>query len=194
MPLRSCASQPTSTGDEWQYLSVAFEEFRNKIEGDEHEITRQRNAALAQVSDKLDRITNAYLDGSIEREIYDRRKAGLLAERTELQNADQSPCGAPVIEQVSKFLELAKTAYSLYETAELSEKRQLLLNVTSNRILNGKNIEFTLETPFRLIAERGKLNCGAAPQDIHRTVEKFLHSLFTVAVRTETLATKRLTR
>jgi len=169
---------------EARYLSVAFNDFQTKLEQDDREISRQMQTAEAAITDRLHRLTDAYLDGNIEPEIYHDRKAQFLMERQKFREPHTTSDRAmPVIDQVSKFLELAKTAHLLYKSGEWQEKRELLLSITSNRVLNGKNLEFTLETPFRLIAEREKVKDGSPPQDVHRTAICLIKSLFTAAAK-----------
>jgi chromosome segregation ATPase len=44
------------------------------------------NVTLQHVSDRLNRLTDAYLDGTIEKEIYEERKAALLFERRAIED------------------------------------------------------------------------------------------------------------
>lgn len=181
--IRSLLSSLSFAHDEWNYLSSAFEEFKQKLEADGREIVRQFQSSQARIAEKLGRLTDAYVDGTLEKELYERRRADLLAERAGLQDPTRIRLDSnSPIEHVSKFLELAKSAYSLYEMGGLSEKRHVILNVTSNRILVNKTLEFTLEPPFQLIAARDKINCGAPHGDVRRTVEELMKSLFAAAV------------
>jgi len=67
-----------------------------------------------------------------------------------------------VPEQLEALLELAINAYLLYRSALPEEKRELLKRMSSNRVVDGKEIKIMLESPFQLIAERGK-SCGGCP-------------------------------
>lgn len=56
---------------------------------------------------------------------------------------------------------LAERVWLSYRMANVEEKRELLQIVTSNRRVNGKNLEFELSIPFREIARRHESANGA---------------------------------
>ena len=62
------------------------------------------------------------------------------------------------------FLELLESAQLSYSKATIPEKREVLRQVTSNRLVSGKNVAVELYPPFDAIANRAKL----AKCDLHR--------------------------
>src|SRR5262249_24356257 len=89
------------------------------------------------VEERLVRLTDAYLDGMLEGELFEDRKRALLLERQHLRERSaqlKSSAGSPVA-RLLEFLELAKSASLSYETGNLDEKRNLLKSVTSNLIV-----------------------------------------------------------
>lgn len=80
-------------------------------------------------------------------------------------------------DRMQVFLELAGSAYLLYQTAIPEEKRDLLMTLTSNRQVVAKNVGITLAEPFRSIAERQKTSNGAPCWDIPRTISQLLGTL-----------------
>ncbi len=134
---------------------------------------------------RLIRLTDAFLDGSIDRDLFDQRKAGLLVEERDLKekidNLEQK--NGNVLVQLENFLELAKTASTLYKTALPDEKRDLLKKLTSNLTAMGKNVDVGLTIPARLIANRQKNTCSAPQRGTTRTgvrleLEGVLEELF----------------
>ena len=113
---------------------------------------------IEQVIERLNRLTDAYLDQALEKEMFEERKAALIHERRTLED-QMKDCEAnrrSVPEEIQKFVELASDAYSLYEMATTEKKRRLLRIVTSNCTINQKSIDFVYSTPFREIAAREK--------------------------------------
>lgn len=49
-------------------------------------------------------------------------------------------------------LNIAKQAKSIFISSEVEEKRQFLGFLLQNCVLNGKNLEFSLRSPFNLMA------------------------------------------
>jgi hypothetical protein len=135
---------------------------------------------LGQIRDRLGRLTDAYLDGVIEKSLFEERKTALLMEQRDLEEnlvADNSG-GPSVPDRLSEFLELAGSAYSLYKKALPEEKRDLLKIVTSNRVVEGKNVDLVLAQPFRIVAERSETSYGGAYRDRPRTGSRLIQVLW----------------
>jgi site-specific DNA recombinase len=165
--------------EEKEYLAGAIAHLkRNWIEERERQITNV-NIRLQQVSDRLQRLTDVFLDQAIERNLFEERKAALLFERQEIQE------GLRIVkdghhslpEVLQKFLELAGDAYSLYQSALPEKKRELLKTVSSNLAMNQKSIDFTFAIPFREVAEREKILDGRPSKGLARTLDALLVSL-----------------
>jgi len=134
-------------------------------------LTQSLRLRLSQLNDRIGRLTDAYIDRVIEKDLFEERKAALLMQRKEteekLVELDQD--GRTVPDQVAQFLELAKSAFSLYKSAFPEEKRDLLKTVTSDRHIEGKSLEFTLSLPFNELAIRSENTYGGPYRDIPRT-------------------------
>lgn len=131
---------------------------------------------VSQNRERLDRFTDAYVDGLIDKETFEARKAVLLMERKSLEEKIGQPKSL-IANRIEKFLELAGDAYLLYEMALPSERRDLLRIVTSNRTVCAKKIEITLKTPFLEVANRQKNLNGSPRRDRHRTLDVLLRKL-----------------
>lgn len=143
------------------------------------------------------RLTDAFLDGTIEKELFEERKSGLLLESTGLKEklAHLERQGGGALVRLAKFLELAKTASLLYKEALPHEKRDLIKKLTSNLSATGKNVGVALTIPAQLIANREKMNCsvpqrgrlrtGAEPRTLEGTLEKLLEHFVKEQVREE---------
>ncbi len=127
---------------------------------DEKQLIGLRTAKL---NDRLQRLTDAFIDGLIDKEVFEQRKGSLLAERKELADAesDVASSGDAAAVGIRKILERAASAYSLYKSADQGEKRDLLEIVTSNIAVTAEKVAITLAEPFRTIANRPPLTSGA---------------------------------
>ena len=90
---------------------------------------------------RLDKLTDALLDGVIDHVTYNAKKESLLLQLAEIQQAlaDATANKANHAENVEKFLELIKSLYSTYILAVPDEKRQIAKLATSNRVVYGRN-------------------------------------------------------
>jgi hypothetical protein len=135
---------------------------------------------LGKIQDRLHGLTDALVDGLIDKTIFQNRKAALLEEKAALEEkrAFLEDQGDQVPARTLHFLELAGSAYLSYERGIFEEKRDLVKIVTSNREIQEKKVEFTLKTPFDLVAARLKNQKGSPCPDTPRTWERLLKELF----------------
>ena len=117
---------------------------------------------LAQIDKRLNRLTDAYVDRVVDKDLFEQRKNALLLERTDLHERIKHWEGgnATVSEVISEILERAFNAYLAYKLGTAAEKRDLVDSLTSNRIVQRKSLEISLLLPFRLIAKRHQLADG----------------------------------
>lgn len=132
-----------------------------------------------QVTERLTRLTDAYLDQAIDRQVFDERHASLLFERRAIEDqiADFERNGVTIPDQLQKFIELAGDACSLYQTAMDEKKRRLLKIVTSNFSVHEKTIDFAFAVPFATIARREKSTDGGPSKAVHRTCEDLIREI-----------------
>jgi hypothetical protein len=62
----------------------------------------------------------------------------------------------PAASKLKEFLELAKTASLSYQSGNLYEKRELVKSITSNLVVDRKNVVIKLRKPFEALANRSK--------------------------------------
>jgi site-specific DNA recombinase len=149
---------------------------------------------LAAVEDRLRRLTDALIDGAIERDIFEERKSALLAERLDLRQMLDRLCSGQdgsVADRITEIVELAGSAYLTYSFGEREEKRDLLRAIMSNRQTDGESLILTLRLPFSRIAERLQNTCGWAHRDVPRTWDSLLHTLEKLLVANPGLMPKR---
>jgi site-specific DNA recombinase len=136
---------------------------------------------LSQQNERLNRLTDAYIDRVIDKDIFEARKAALLMERKDIEEkvSRLNQDGRTLADQIAEILELAGSAYLLYESGLSDEKQELLKTITSNRVAEGKNVEFTLTFPFNQIAKREKDTNGRPYRDVPRTFGPVFQSILT---------------
>ncbi len=134
---------------------------------------------LSQLDDRMNRLTDAYIDRLIEKDLFEQRKSALLAERTDLEQqlAEWKTGKRNPADELLNFLERADSAYLAYKHGLPEEKRDLLDSVTSNRLVSGKTPEIMLASPFDLIANRFECTSGGPRRDIPRTWKRLITRL-----------------
>lgn len=174
--------------DEKSFLSDAAARLKASWLHERENLTGTLTLRLTKMAERMERLADAYLDRVLDKEIFDKRKAALLMERKDVEESIASMTGPKAAnpEHAQQFLELAKNAYLLYQTAIPEEKRDLVMTVTSNRRVVGKNVEITLAEPFRSIAERHNSSNGSPSWDIPRTISHLLVALVKFCSNVET--------
>jgi DNA invertase Pin-like site-specific DNA recombinase len=128
---------------------------------------------------RLGRLTDAFIDGTVEKALFEARKAALLDDEQRILESIRNLEGGNggTLELLERFLELVKNAPIAYEKAEPDEKCDLVKNLLSNLSLMDKNVVVALKPGVMLIANRPKLQYGSPSQGVHRTWNKLLKQL-----------------
>ena len=113
------------------------------LAGDELQgVLQSLDLRIAQVDERLSRLTDLLLDQALTRAEYDERKRKLTHEQIDLvEERSQIARKAVSPETVRKFLELMQSLAQLHRSAKPPEKRVLVENAFSNRRVVGKKVE-----------------------------------------------------
>lgn len=129
---------------------------------------------LAGIKNRLDRLTDIYIDGNLDADSFNQRKKTLLAERLDCEQQQQELRANPaaLLNRVDEFVELVKRASIQYQNGELEEKRQLLRDTMSNRTATAKGLDFILRNALSEVAKRPIGRYGGPPRRKVRTFWK----------------------
>lgn len=110
-----------------------------------------------QLKKKDDRLLEMYLDAdkSITKDIYD-KKHQEYNDKIQLLNIEldeHTKADYDYQTTVATVLSVARRAKSIFESSEPHEKRAFLNYLLQNPTVNGKNLEFTMRSPFNLVLE-----------------------------------------
>jgi site-specific DNA recombinase len=167
------------TQAEKDYLVSATKELKDRWIVDREQVLKNLSVRKEQLTERLNRLTDAFLDGTIDTNLFEERKAAILFERQAIQgNMDSITRNERSIpELLESFLERAGSAYSLYQTPFVEKKRRMLKIATSNISLREKTIDLAFTAPFNEIAKREKAVDGGPSSEIARTWDPLLMQL-----------------
>src|SRR5262249_1256959 len=125
----AAALQPLQfSADEREYLYKRFMSIRGQLQVESAQQKEALGLRLGKVTERVARVTDAYVDGDLEKRLFDERKVTLLEERQSIEDRlagwDTKSRQAP--DRLATFLELAGNAYLSYKTGDSEEKRALL--------------------------------------------------------------------
>jgi hypothetical protein len=134
---------------------------------------------LSQLRPRLTRLTDAYLEGVLDRELYTERKESLLREEKDLQEkiANLERTDTNGITRVQEFLELLGSAKNNYELANSDQKRRLVKKLTSNLNAVAKKIDVTLTPEVELLVNRSRDDDCRPSMSVPRTLSAILEKL-----------------
>ena len=149
-------------------MSTAFQEGWQETRKNQIEALK---LSIGRSTERIARLTDAYIDRMIEPDLFEERKRSLLSERKHMEEKlrELIERSQSVPEDLARFLEQVQSLQLSYEMAIPEEKREILKEVTSNLSVSGKNVAVSLRTPYREVANRRQLSCGAPHRDRHRT-------------------------
>lgn len=125
-------------------------------------LRRSLSLQLAACEARLEKLTDAYLEEAIARDLYERRKRNILMEQRSLRDRSEllSEKGVPA-NRALENLERANMAYSGFRMGNMEEKREVVDSVTSNIVVSGKNPMIELQNPFQGLLNWRNTHFGA---------------------------------
>jgi site-specific DNA recombinase len=137
---------------------------------------------LAQLRERLTRLTDAYLDGAIDKPLLDERRTSLLFEEAGVKQRmhDLEAGNDAALTCLEEYLELVQTASNLQKMTLPQEKRVLVKKLTSNLGLGPESAAITLRNAAQLIANRSLVLSGSPNRGVPRTWDDLMQHLMQI--------------
>ncbi len=151
------------TENERKYFESKIVEYEKNGEKDKREMINSITLQISKAQERIARLTDAYIDRLIEKELYETKKGALVMRVRELEEKLEEirENRRTIVDRLHEILEHVKSPYLLYFLGSDEEKRDLLKKVTSNIQVEAKNVGFMLRKPLDEIEKRPKNTCGA---------------------------------
>jgi site-specific DNA recombinase len=154
-------------GDVGDFRDMIAEEIA-KDKADAGRRRKQVDRDIGLIDRRMEVLTDAVLDGMIDKETYDRRKAALITQRLELRELKSGP-DSTLLQSIAQKVELGLVALQGYEIGNDDEKRDIVKTVSSNLIARQKQPVFPMLSPFADIREWTISAYGAPRRGAART-------------------------
>lgn len=148
---------PFATAEEWkQRLKDKLNEVLAGEASDELVAKNGVALQLTNIKGRLERLTDALVDGVLDKTAYDERRATLLREEQLLEQtlAGDTANTLEISHFVLGALELAMAAQQSYILANRPAKRELAIHLCSNRMVLGKEVVVEPYFPFQILRTR----------------------------------------
>lgn len=167
------------TDEEYKQLKAEAEKYLKEEPQRDEEIRKQFLMELANIEMRLAKLADAYVDEVFDKETYFSKKKELLLKQQEVKEklTQKNGGNAEVIDKLNEFLELLKSVYLSYESAETEEKREMVQIVFSMLSAEGKTVLVKLNSPFQIMADRPKFPAGSPSLATTRTFTQLCRNL-----------------
>ena len=107
------------------------------------------------IKDKKARLLDLFLSGGIDQEAYETKDKELAIELEEIsyKKQDMNKDIKIFYDNIIKMIKIADNSHFLIKSSRFSSKRDLLKLLTSNCLIDGKNIVITMKKPFAQMLE-----------------------------------------
>lgn len=159
---------------EVRVIDEVLEDLKNENDFKSKDALSRLKLQKSALSDRLDKLTDKYVDGDIDREVFLRRKNTCLKELKDVEDKIRhwEKYQRLTFRKMLKKLELAKSLYSGFVQGNDPEKREMVKTYTSNRLVDVKNVLLELKTPFRELAQVFNVATGTPHRRASRTKGK----------------------
>lgn len=148
------------------------------------------------IDDRLGRLTDLLVDQQIDQETFNRKRTTWLLEKARIEEnlgIIRAHTGI-LFKRIDEFLELIQTAYLSHEMATPAESVDVLKKLTSNCVVDQKNVSVRLKSPYSVVAEYRQLSYGGPSKDRPRTLDELLSKLIDVFANNPDVSTDDQTR
>ncbi len=145
------AVQNLSLSDEWREKYLAkVDEWEREARHSSDLVAQGLNKELAGVLAKLDRLTDAMLDGSVEPQEFKERKNALMARKADLQGklSALTRTGDRWLELTRNWILTGNAAQNLAAGDNYAEMRNFLRNIGSNPQIHNSLLTLAPKNPF----------------------------------------------
>lgn len=163
--------QPFQLSDrDWAYLEHRLQGLEKRSHDERGNRLQSLRLRQSRNKARVARLTDAYIDRVIGKEIFEERKEALLRERQEVRDELRAETENPtrLADDIREKLELSRLAYLSYKQGNDTEKRRMIEILTSNRVVEGKTPTISLASPFDVIAYHLEFQDGTPQRDRHR--------------------------
>lgn len=177
--------------EQWAVKAVAAK-MREEIEGDTEKARAGLRLRLAKLEERLERLTDAFVDEVIDRGLFENRKRACIAEQQRVaERLNALSDEAALLNEALEYLERGNMALFGYRNGNYDEKRDMVSAITSNFVAQGKNLTIALKSPYQEVVNWRKSLEGAPSQS--RPVER-ARKLLEVAIAAAKEEKKSLTQ
>ncbi|PIU40531.1 MAG: hypothetical protein COT00_01190, partial [Candidatus Omnitrophica bacterium CG07_land_8_20_14_0_80_50_8] len=148
--------QKVSLCDDWtKRIIEQLEKDKNGVVQSSRPQQQNLEAKLIDIDNKINKLTDIYIEGAISKEEYQKKKEFLINEKRETQEAlrDFAAVGNNWFEQAREPVTSLHRAHYAITEGNLESQKEFLKKIGSNFILKERRLVFSTEASFRPLFE-----------------------------------------
>jgi site-specific DNA recombinase len=155
------------TPEELEVLDIEVEAKRIEADPQKKNEREALNFKLVSLDERKSKLTDAYLDGALDRADYEQRKTALHMERLNLEEQLQIVDSGTslAMTELEHYVTLVKDAQALTNLLLTEELREWMQEAMSHRTASGKTVVFTLQKPLAEVSLRSSGPFGRTSKD-----------------------------
>lgn len=150
------------------FAKTALRESFRAEKNDHHEAIDKLNSKHTQLQQRLERLYEDKLDGTIDQDLYSKKKQEYRLEQSHIEellakhrNADRS-----YLDHGETLIDLMSRAYQVYQTGSPEQKRLILQTVHSNRLWRDGQVVVTYRQPFSYLVSLKSAYTEAGAEEV----------------------------
>lgn len=159
------------TAERRQRLSDLIKDIANHRDAEAETCASSARAQLEATKQRLSRLIDAFIDGAIDKSLFETRKQSLLEEQLSLEQRlnHHSAGSADANAHLLAIIELVCTAQQSYRLASDPQRREMIMLLLSNRSVAGKQVFVEPYIPLAGPLKAVVVQCCAQHRDANRT-------------------------
>lgn len=153
------------------------EELEQGTSSERIRIEAEAKLGLGKCAERLNRLTDALIDGALDQDAFETRKASLLLDRQRYQEMLDGRNEVSAELSRAKSIELGNAAILQAKTDNWPDLRQIASTALSNLVAHQKNLAFAPQFPFDEVAKQRFLSDGEAYRSEPRTKLYFQYQI-----------------
>ena len=166
--------QTVAISDDWYTQGLAqISQWEQELKSNNASFAQNLETKTQEADQKLDKLVDSYLDGTIEKETYILKKDELIKQKSDFnqKKSDFGRKGVTWIEPMRNFWKAAHHAKKLVSTSDFPEIKSFVAEHGTNRRLGGRKVSWLWTGAFKIVGDLAKNAAARAAAENNNSLQ-----------------------